>query len=44
MDQKYDDDLIFIAANLPYSYSRLTKFIEGIERTAKINSNIYMRK
>lgn len=29
---------------MPYSYSKLLKFIESVEKVAKLNTNIYFKK
>ena len=43
-DCKYSDDLIFIAANLPYSYTKMLKFIDHVEKIAKLNSSLYLKR
>lgn len=44
LDQKYDNDIIYIAANIPYSYSKMLKFIENIEKISKLNQHIYFKR
>ena len=43
-DVKYDDDLIYFASNMPYTYSKLLKYIDTVEKVAKLNTNIYFKK
>ena len=43
-EQQHDNDVIYFAAGLPYSYSKLIAFIDSAERAAKAVSNIYLRK
>jgi len=30
--------------NYPYSYSKLLKFMDGIEKVAKLNQHIYLKR
>ena len=43
-EQQYDNDILYFAAALPYSYSKLTAFLDQAERTAKTLSSVYFRK
>lgn len=43
-DILYEDDLIYFAANVPYSYTKMLRFIDSIEKIAKLNSNIYFKR
>jgi murein tripeptide amidase MpaA len=44
LEQKYDNDIIYVAASIPYSYSRLLSLLSNVEKVAKLNSNIYFKK
>jgi hypothetical protein len=35
---------MYLAAAIPYSYSRLVSYLDRIEKTAKLNGNIHFRK
>jgi hypothetical protein len=43
-EQTHDDDLIYFSAGLPYSYSKLVAFLDAIEKTAKSNNSLYIRR
>jgi hypothetical protein len=43
-EQTEENDVIYFAAGLPYTYSKLIAYIDVMERVAKSNSSLYFRK
>lgn len=43
-EQTEESDVVYFAAGVPYSYSKLMSFIENMERSAKNNGNLYFRR
>ena len=35
---------MYVAASIPYSYSRLVRFLDSVEKVARLNSSIYLKK
>jgi hypothetical protein len=44
LEQPHESDVLHVAAGMPYSYSKLTAFIDSIEKNAKGNTSLYYRR
>ena len=44
LDQTQPNDVLYVAASQPYTYSRLVSYLENIVKVAKLNHNIYWRR